>query len=103
MIGKACIGVTILYKLQRDCALLWQSRKKDFSPHSLTTMGFLHRLRVAVWGVPPDTAAERRLLFKIDFFVLTYVCLMYWVGRELRHLASRNERLADDQQPGQLP
>jgi ACS family pantothenate transporter-like MFS transporter len=43
-------------------------------------MGFLHRLRVAVWGVPPDTAAERRLLFKIDFFVLTYVCLMYWVS-----------------------
>jgi hypothetical protein len=37
MIGKACIGVTILYKLQRDCALLWQSRKKDFSPHSSLT------------------------------------------------------------------
>jgi len=43
-------------------------------------MGFFHRLRVAVWGVPPDTAAERRLLFKIDFFILTYVCLMYWVN-----------------------
>lgn len=43
-------------------------------------MGFLHRLRVAIWGVPPDTAAERRLLVKVDFFVLTYVCLMYWVG-----------------------
>ena len=43
-------------------------------------MGFLHRLRVAVWGVPPDTAAERRLLVKVDFFVLTYVCLMYWVS-----------------------
>ena len=43
-------------------------------------MGFLHRLRVAVWGVPPDTVAERRLLVKVDFFVLTYVCLMYWVS-----------------------
>ncbi|KAM0704936.1 hypothetical protein Q7P35_007723 [Cladosporium inversicolor] len=43
-------------------------------------MGFLHRLRVAVWGVPPETAAERRLLVKVDFFVLTYVCLMYWVN-----------------------
>jgi len=42
-------------------------------------MGFLHRLRVVVWGVPPGTAAERHLLVKIDFFVLTYVCLMYWV------------------------
>jgi ACS family pantothenate transporter-like MFS transporter len=47
-------------------------------------MGFLHRLRVAVWGVPPDTAAERKLLFKIDFFVLTYVCLMYWVSLKIR-------------------
>ena len=43
-------------------------------------MGFFYRLRVAVWGVPPDTKAESRLLFKIDFFILTYVCLMYWVN-----------------------
>jgi ACS family pantothenate transporter-like MFS transporter len=58
-------------------------------------MGFLHRLRVAVWGVPPDTAAERRLLFKIDFFVLTYVCLMYWVGINFGYLTAL-ERLAND-------
>lgn len=43
-------------------------------------MGFLHSLRVVIWGEPPDTKAERRLLFKIDFFILTYVCLMYWVS-----------------------
>jgi ACS family pantothenate transporter-like MFS transporter len=59
-------------------------------------MGFLHRLRVAVWGVPPDTAAEQRLLFKIDFFVLTYVCLMYWVGIiNLRYFTAL-KRLAND-------
>jgi hypothetical protein len=63
-------------------------------------MGFLHRLRVAAWGVPPDTAAERKLLFKIDFFVLTYVCLMYWVGRNWSHLTSL-EHLANDN-TGQL-
>lgn len=43
-------------------------------------MGFFHSLRVAAWGVPPDTKAERKLLLKIDFFILTYVCLMYWVN-----------------------
>lgn len=43
-------------------------------------MGFLHKLRVAVWGAPPSTKAESRLLLKVDFFVLTYVCLMYWVN-----------------------
>jgi ACS family pantothenate transporter-like MFS transporter len=43
-------------------------------------MGFLRKLRVAVWGQPPVTKAESRLLLKVDFFVLTYVCLMYWVN-----------------------
>ncbi|KAK4622663.1 Pantothenate transporter FEN2 [Fulvia fulva] len=43
-------------------------------------MGFLHKLRVAVWGEPPSTQAESRLLLKVDVFVLTYVCLMYWVN-----------------------
>ncbi|KAK3046673.1 hypothetical protein LTR09_011887 [Extremus antarcticus] len=43
-------------------------------------MGFLHSLRVAIWGEPPPTKEERRLLFKIDWFILSYVCLMYWVN-----------------------
>lgn len=46
-------------------------------------MGFLHSLRVVAWGEPPDTKAERRLLFKIDWFILTYVCLMYWVSLDV--------------------
>jgi len=62
-------------------------------------MGFLHRLRVAIWGVPPDTAAERKLLFKIDLFVLTYVCLMYWVGT-VRPLSVAN---TDTSPVGKLP
>ncbi|KAK4501010.1 hypothetical protein PRZ48_006816 [Zasmidium cellare] len=43
-------------------------------------MGVLHNIRVAVWGEPPPTKAESKLLFKLDFFILTYVCLMYWVN-----------------------
>ena len=43
-------------------------------------MGFLHTLRVAVWGEPPATREEKHLLFKIDWFILSYVCLMYWVN-----------------------
>ncbi|KAK5102559.1 hypothetical protein LTR70_000417 [Exophiala xenobiotica] len=41
-------------------------------------MGALSKLREIVWGAPAATKAERRLILKIDFFILTYVCLMYW-------------------------
>jgi ACS family pantothenate transporter-like MFS transporter len=43
-------------------------------------MGFFRKLRIAVWGQPPATKEESHLLFKVDFFVLSYVCLMYWVN-----------------------
>ena len=43
-------------------------------------MGLLRKLRIVVWGQPPPTKEERRLLVKVDFFVLSYVCLMYWVN-----------------------
>ncbi|KAF2717611.1 MFS general substrate transporter [Polychaeton citri CBS 116435] len=43
-------------------------------------MGVLGKLRTVVWGEPPATKAESHLLFKLDFFILTYVCLMYWVN-----------------------
>jgi ACS family pantothenate transporter-like MFS transporter len=46
-------------------------------------MGFAYKLRVAVWGVPPATTAESRLLRKVDTFLLSYVCLMYWVSFHL--------------------
>lgn len=41
-------------------------------------MTVLSKFREIVWGAPAATTAERRLVFKIDFFILTYVCLMYW-------------------------
>lgn len=37
-------------------------------------------LRNALWGKPPTDSKERRYLFKLDVFVLTYVCLLYWVN-----------------------
>jgi MFS transporter, ACS family, pantothenate transporter len=39
-------------------------------------MGFLLKLRTAVWGAPAATKTERHLIFKIDCFILSYVCLM---------------------------
>lgn len=42
-------------------------------------MGAARKLREIVWGTPAETKAERRLILKIDFFILTYVALMYWV------------------------
>lgn len=41
-------------------------------------MGFFGKLRQVAWGAPAATKAERHLILKIDFFILTYVCLMYW-------------------------
>jgi ACS family pantothenate transporter-like MFS transporter len=38
----------------------------------------LYKLRVVLWGVPPSTAIERRLLFKLDFFILSFACLLLW-------------------------
>ncbi|GAA5992080.1 hypothetical protein JCM10908_000733 [Rhodotorula pacifica] len=38
----------------------------------------MQAVRRFVWGAPPATKAEARLLRKIDFAVLSFVCLMYW-------------------------
>ncbi|CAH0027596.1 unnamed protein product [Clonostachys rhizophaga] len=38
----------------------------------------LHSVRVAVWGEAPDTPEERKLLRKIDFFILTYCCVAFF-------------------------
>lgn len=43
-------------------------------------MSFLSKARVVIWGEPPATKAESRLLLKMDWFILSYVCLMYWVN-----------------------
>jgi MFS transporter, ACS family, pantothenate transporter len=43
-------------------------------------MGFLLQLRTVIWGAPASTAAERRLIVKLDFFILSFCCLMYWVN-----------------------
>ena len=40
----------------------------------------LTTIRNVLWGVPPSDPKERRYLFKLDTFVLTYVCLLYWVN-----------------------
>ncbi|GAA5859579.1 hypothetical protein JCM8547_006150 [Rhodosporidiobolus lusitaniae] len=41
-------------------------------------MTFLSRAREIAWGTPPETKAERKLLVKIDFFILSFICLMYF-------------------------
>ncbi|QOU18490.1 hypothetical protein BRETT_000218 [Brettanomyces bruxellensis] len=40
---------------------------------------FSDKIRHAIWGVTPDPK-ERKLLQKIDWFVLSFVCLNYWVN-----------------------
>lgn len=38
------------------------------------------KVRNFLWGKPPSDPKEAKLLFKIDCFVLSYVCLLYWVN-----------------------
>lgn len=37
-------------------------------------------IRTVAWGKPAETAAERKLVSKIDFFVLSYCCLSYCIN-----------------------
>lgn len=36
--------------------------------------------RTAIWGRSPADPVERRLLLKLDWFILSYVCLIYWIN-----------------------
>ncbi|EJF62835.1 MFS general substrate transporter [Dichomitus squalens LYAD-421 SS1] len=38
----------------------------------------LRKIRHFVWGEIPESKTERNLLFKIDWFILSYCCLMYF-------------------------
>ena len=40
----------------------------------------LSKLRTILWGPRPTDNVERTLLFKQDCFILSYVCLVYWVN-----------------------
>lgn len=35
-------------------------------------------IKTALLGASPETQAERQLLVKIDTFVLSFLCLVYW-------------------------
>ncbi|TNY20272.1 MFS general substrate transporter [Rhodotorula diobovata] len=41
-------------------------------------MGFWAKVRTVAWGAPPATRAEAKLLVKIDWFILSFICLMYF-------------------------
>ncbi|KAI0722253.1 MFS general substrate transporter [Cerioporus squamosus] len=41
-------------------------------------MAVLRKIRHFVWGEIPESKTERRLLLKIDWFILSYCCLMYF-------------------------
>lgn len=41
---------------------------------------FLRSVRKTVWGEKPSDPKEARLLKKIDWFVLSFACLLYWIN-----------------------
>lgn len=38
------------------------------------------KLKVILWGSTPEDSKEAKLLVKIDWFVLSFICLLYWVN-----------------------
>lgn len=45
-------------------------------------MGIGSKIKVAVWGAAPPTKEEKKLLFKLDFFILSFCCLafvLFWM------------------------
>nr|QFR37121.1 MFS transporter [Cyberlindnera americana] len=38
------------------------------------------KVKAFLWGEPPSDPKEAKLLLKIDWFVLSYVCSVYWVN-----------------------
>ncbi|KAL4877893.1 putative MFS pantothenate transporter [Aspergillus karnatakaensis] len=43
-------------------------------------MPMLSKIREVVWGKPAATKEERWLIVKLDIFILSFCCLMYWVN-----------------------
>ncbi|KAJ7741512.1 MFS general substrate transporter [Mycena maculata] len=41
-------------------------------------MNVARNIRVVLWGEHPSTHEERKLLFKVDWFVLSFVCMQYY-------------------------
>ncbi|CAH6722714.1 pantothenate transporter Fen2p [[Candida] jaroonii] len=41
-------------------------------------MGVLRSIRLLVWGEAPTNPVEAKLLFKMDWFILSFICLVYW-------------------------
>ncbi|KAJ7774940.1 MFS general substrate transporter [Mycena metata] len=53
-------------------------------------MTFAKKARVILWGERPSTHEERKLLFKIDWFVLSFVCLQYFSNCTSSSFLARN-------------
>ncbi|TGZ85330.1 MFS general substrate transporter [Ascodesmis nigricans] len=42
--------------------------------------GFGRKVKIAIWGDAPPTKEEKKLLIKIDFFILSFCCLAYFAN-----------------------
>lgn len=49
-------------------------------------MRALDKARYFVWGEPPKSKMERNLLLKLDWFILSYCCLMVSPVTSMTHL-----------------
>jgi hypothetical protein len=62
--------------------------------------GFFKSIRAFVWDDPDKSEYERKFLRKLDFFLLTYTCLGYFVCRPLPCILISPMRKAQYQESG---
>lgn len=52
----------------------------DSSTADISSLPWYSKIKAIIWGAPPKDHRERRLLFKIDVLVMSFVCLNYWIN-----------------------
>lgn len=52
----------------------------DSSTADISSLPWYSKAKAIIWGAPPKDYRERRLHFKIDVLVMSFVCLNYWIN-----------------------
>lgn len=69
--------------MSSDCLEIEQKDLKCYSDSpraQFSSLSWPARIKAVIWGNPPEDMAERKLLFKIDLLVMSFVCLNYWIN-----------------------
>ena len=76
-----CGDRTYIFTIQGLAQFFEIGKQSSLSSHpNMGVKACFSTLRDVIWGKPAPTKEERWLVFKIDVFIMTFVCLTYWVN-----------------------